>query len=246
VKDDDYALVVHLSRHFFKPLPAETAEPRAYYQGLSAILGYAFTPNWSLTANINANFTTLDGQIDKRQEDTVVEAAGVNPSVGLAYASGAWSPWFFNVGGTALLDSASRREGYKGLMSASFGGNWNFFNQHLTMTHSFFASELINTYEYSSAGSANPGTSLGYNWNNSIKLNKYLNLGAGFGIKQTRYLDGYWDYAYNTTLSMSWIVENWSMSLSTTNGGFTDDGRVALWYLDDYRRLISCSMAYQF
>ncbi|MGE0762704.1 MAG: hypothetical protein AB7N80_05450 [Bdellovibrionales bacterium] len=225
---------------------ADRSMPRLYYQGLSVDIGYVINPRWNLSMGLSANFTTVDGQIDKKQEDSALESTGVNPSLNLSYNPGDFSPWFINAGGTALMDTASRRGGYLGLLSMSGGGTWNFFDDRFSMTHSLALSELLNSYDYSSGGAANPGTSVTYSWGNTLKLGSHFSLSAGFGLKQTRYLDGFWDYSYSNTASLSVLGEAWSMSLSTGNGGYTEDGRVSLWYIDQYRRIVSFSAAYQF
>ncbi len=225
---------------------AEQAQPRAYYQGLTAMLSRQFSPQWTGNLGVAATFTTLDGQIDKKQENTVAEASGLNPSVGLGYANAAMSPWFFGVSGTALMDSASRLEGYVGLLSGNVGGTWKFWDDRISMTHTLVLTELLNTFEYSSAGTPNQGTSVAYGWANSLGLGEHFTLSGGFGLKQTRYLDGFWDYAYNTWISAAVIRGGWTASLTSSNGGYTDDGRVSLWYIDQYRRIVSLSLAYSF
>lgn len=225
---------------------ADAYSPRIYYQGLNAFAARRFGGSWSASLGVAATFTTLDGQIDKRQEDTELEAAGVSPSVGLSYGGSDARPWFFGISGTALMDSASRREGFLGLFSGNFGGTWRFFNDRLSMTHGLAISEIINAYEYSSAGTPNPGTSVSYSWSNSIAAGDHLTVNAGFGLKQTRYLDGFWDYSYNTFLGTTLAMGQWSLSLNTSNGGYTEDGRVSLWYVDKYRRVVSLALAVNF
>ena len=225
---------------------ADYSSPRLYYQGLGLNIGYTLNSKWSLLASLNGSFTTLDGQIDKRQEESALESTGVNPGFGLNFSPGVGTPWFLGASANVLLDTASRREGYLGLFSLNGGGTWMFFTDHFSMTHSFGVTELANTYDYSSAGTANPETWLVYSWSNALKLSEYFSLGTGFGLKQTRYLDGFWDYSYSTSLSASFTRKTWSMSLTSSNGGYTEDGRVSLWYVDRYRRLVSLSMAYQF
>lgn len=225
---------------------ADSYSPRVYYQGLNAFLARKITTHWSASLAVAANFTTLDGQIDKRQEDNEIEAAGVAPSIGLNYGGSDPRPWFFGISGTALMDSASRREGYQGLVSGNFGGTWRFFGERFSMTHTLAVSELINAYEYSSAGNPNPGTSVAYSWSNSLAAGDHLSFSAGFGLKQTRYLDGFWDYAYNTFAGMTLAMGKWSLSFNTSNGGYTEDGRVSFWYIDQYRRIVSMSLAVRF
>ncbi len=227
---------------------ADSLSPRLYFQSLDASATYRWKDRWSATGGLMLSFTTLDGKVDKLQEDTVYDSTGASPILSLNYLPDPAmpSPWFANLTGMALLDSASQREGYLGVWSLTGGGAWSFFNDQLTMTHALTVSEVLNQYETSSVGTANPGTSVSYGLNNTISVSSIFSLTLGFGIKQTRYLDGVWDYAYSTSVAGVFAKDNWSCSLSTANGGYTDEGRVSLWYVDQYRRLVTLSFGMQF
>lgn len=227
---------------------ADSLTPRIYYQSLDASVTYRWQQRWSVTGGLMLSFTTIDGQVDKLQEDTVYDSTGASPLLSINFLPDPAmpSPWFASINAVALMDSASQREGYLGVWSMTGGGAWSFFNDKLTMSHSLTVSEVLNQYETSSAGTANPGTSIAYGLNNTVSVTSLFSLTFGFGLKQTRYLDGAWDYSYLTSMAGVLAKDNWSCTLSTTNGGYTDEGRVSLWYVDQYRRLVTLSFGLQF
>jgi hypothetical protein len=225
---------------------ADDLDPRLYYQGVTANLNRKLGLALVLSLGVAANFTTVDGQIDKRQEDSAADATGATPTLNLSYRPSERGPWFGGVSGSLLMDKASRLEGYVGLLSINGGAKWGFWRDRLVTIHTLAVSELMNTYEYSSSGSPNQATSVNYSWANAFNFSEHFALGATFSFKQTRYMDGFWDYSYATFLSASMTFNQWSTALGTTNGGHTDDGRVALWYVDRFRRIVSWSLCYSF
>ena len=99
---------------------------------------------------------------------------------------------------------------------------------------------------YNSDGTANPGTSYFYEIGNTLVFNPRWSMEVGFGVKSTRYLDGFRGYAYGTTVAVDYTKGKWTGEFQYENGGYTEDGRVDLWYIDQYRRLVSASVAYNF
>ncbi|NJL25727.1 MAG: hypothetical protein HC902_11505 [Calothrix sp. SM1_5_4] len=59
-------------------------------------------------------------------------------------------------------------------------------------------------------------------------------------------MDGFLGYSYSDRFSLENTWRNVSLALTYTNGGFTDDGRVSLWFIDQYRRILMLAMNYAF
>lgn len=225
---------------------ADSSDSRLYFQNLGASIGFQINQRWAVSGGLTGSFTTLDGQIEKRQEETVLESTGFSPSFGLMYSPNLESPWMVSGNGSLLLDSASQREGYLGVAGASVSHNSSFWEERIGVTNALSVTELINRFEKNSSGTFNPGTSITYSLGTNLKMTDNLGISASFGLKRTRYLDGFWDYSYGSTVAISLNGENWSASLATSQGGYTEDGTVSLWYLNEYRRIVSVSFGYRF
>jgi hypothetical protein len=93
---------------------------------------------------------------------------------------------------------------------------------------------------------ANPDYYYGYSLSNSVRLWRALKFSYTWGIRYTRYLDDYLSYGYSNSYGLSYAFDSILVSLNYSAGGFTDDGEVSLWFIDDYRRVVSMSLAYSF
>jgi hypothetical protein len=225
---------------------AESVSPRGYRHGINAEAGYSLFKNWNFTLGLEMGFNSYSGQIDKRQEEGVYETLGVNPSLGVQYGFPYESHWTFS---SILIfpgDSVSRREGYQGIGILSAAYKHSLLSGRWTLTHSLTLMEILNSYSESTWGTANPGTSLSYKMSHSMQLYQRLNFIYIFGIKQTRYLDGFWDYSFTNIFGLAINTDSWNVMLSSNEGGFTDEGDIQFWFLDEYRRIVSLTLGYQF
>jgi hypothetical protein len=151
-----------------------------------------------------------------------------------------------NASATPLIDQASRFEGYKGILGVGAGFTMKFFDKIYTQGHSISASGMLNTFEYNTDQSPNPDYFYTYKFINGVKVFTNYSLTYSFGARMTRYLDGFLGYKYSNTLAVSRTWTDWRVSLSYENGGFTDDGTISMWYVDQYRRLITMGVRYTF
>ncbi|MCC7405272.1 MAG: hypothetical protein IT288_12810 [Bdellovibrionales bacterium] len=227
---------------------ADNRTPRAYTHAVSGGLSYELTPEWNVSGSLSVGANTVGGQIYKDQKQSYDET--LSPSLGatVTYKQMFWgmSSWKAFAGGEALLDEASRREGYKGILSAGTGVGLAFSNIGYMMGHMISVSGMLNTFEYSADKTANPNYFYTYAFSNTFKFYKELRLAYTFVIKATRYLDDYVGYSHLNKYGVSYSWGDWSAALTYENGGFTDEGIVDFWYLDQYRRLVRLTASYTF
>jgi len=227
---------------------ADTATPRGYTNALFAALGYQFTPNWSVTAEAGGRGEFYDGQIDKDRQESYSEAISATTSFELDFEDKFWgsNTYGLSLHGEPLWDQASIYEGYKGLVGG--GASAVFFFNHKTFSigQSIDATELINTFKYASDTTANPDYFVTYKLGAGMRFWGSYKIGYVFGLKTTRYLDGFWGYNYQNSIVLSKSWGNLTVAVSYDNGGFTDDGMVSLWYIDEYRRIGSLAINYKF
>lgn len=227
---------------------ASDRKPRAYENILVVSGGYQFNKRWSADASVSGRFLTLDGQIPKEQEQDYTESVEPGTVLQLMYSR----PFYETHGliltahGEPLWGKDSQLEGHRGLLGVGGAVVFGFFAKKYTMTHSLDATSLINTYSTGSTGVANPDYFYTYKFINSIRFAQTYKLSYTFGAKVTRYLDDFIGYSYSNSLSLSKAWKSFSMSLSYDNGGFTDEGYISLWYVDDYRRVMRLMMSYAF
>jgi hypothetical protein len=227
---------------------ADDRSPRAYTHALFTSVGYQFDKNWSVNTELGMRAELVNGQISKGEEQTYAETVSPSTAVELDYEHEFMErhSYTLDLHGEPLWDEASRLEGYKGLVGGGAELTLKFFDKIYTMTHSIDVTELINTFQYGTNLQYNPDYFATYKLGNSIRFLKTWKVSYTFGLKATRYLDGFWGYNYQNTVSLAKTWKHLSVALAYDNGGFTDDGEVSMWYLDQYRRVGRLLINYAF
>lgn len=226
---------------------ADSREPRGYDHVAVGEITYSLTPHWSAGLGLNAKAETIDGQIPKGQEQSYEETLSPGTSFEVGYQNKFYRhAYAASLYAEPLWDEESKLEGHRGLVGGGGFVKFNFFNKRFSMTHSLTGLELINTYHYNSNLRANPDYFWAYKWKNDLRLFQTWKVGYSFGAKVTRYLDDFVGYTYNNTFSLSKSWGGATATLSYDNGGFTDDGYVRLWYVDQYRRVFRLMVSYAF
>ena len=227
---------------------ADSRSPRSYVHTVAGSVGYAFDKNWSASVSLGARAETIDGQISKGREQSYGETLGPSTSLGIGFDDriSRQVAYGLYVEGEPLWDEPSRREGYKGLIGGGAKMNFSFFRKHWILGNDLSATELMNTYKYGSNLNANPSHFYTYRLSNVFKVYRGFRASYNFGAKLTEYTDGFTGYAYSNTVSLSYVWPKVSFSVAYDNGGFTDNGDISLWYVDQYRRLARAVVGYTF
>lgn len=225
---------------------ADNRTPRGYTQTLLGNVGYKINSHWSLGADISARAETIKGQISKDDQQSYSEVLSPSTSLGLSYDFDltriAHSTTFLYA--EPLWDEGSQREGYTGILGLGSSLNMRFFKRVYSFGNTLTASKLLNSYRTNSEGNSNPEYFFSYKMVNALYFLKSNRLAYSFGVKLTHYLDDYTGYSYNNSISLSHSWNKFSLTLAYTNGGFTDNGEVSMWYIDEYRRLVTLSATY--
>lgn len=149
--------------------------------------------------------------------------------------------------GDIPANQEARIEGYRGSIGVSPALSSNYFDGLLIIKNRLNYSLIFNRYDYSPTTFDRSATAnYGYDLGASVRVIGGLRVGAGLGIRRTRYTDGFHDFSYKNTQTISYTLKSWSLAVKHTNGGYTDDGRVDFWYVDKYRRLVSALLGYEF
>ncbi len=227
---------------------ASDRKPRGYENILIGDVGYRFNRRWSAGLTASARFLTLDGQIPKGREQDYSEVLEPGTSLEALYSRPFYQSHSFSVvmHGEPLWAKDSRLEGHRALLGIGSALAFGFFAKRFTMTHALDATSLINEYKTNSSGVANPDYFYTYKWINSFRFWQTYKASYTFGAKVTRYLDDFIGYSYSNSFSISKSWQNFSLALAYDNGGFTDEGYIALWYIDEYRRIGRLMMSYAF
>lgn len=230
---------------------ADQLRPRIFNHTLNGSGSYNVRDWFQVTAGVGAFFTTLGSSVSKYKEDSGISSVSLGLSRSLSQDLGTFlgakHSASIAVSGGLPLTEESQIEGYLGNIGAGPVLSSSFFDGILNVTNVLSYSQIFNRYEFSPFdGTAIPTSNYSYTLGAGVKLIWNLKVGASFGVRRSRYTDGFTDFSYNNTQSLSWAAGAWSAALTHTNGGYTDDGEVSLWYVDRYRRLVSGTIGYSF
>ncbi len=226
---------------------ADDRMPRGYTHSVVAGLGYSINNDWSINATVGGRAELFNGQIDKGEEQSYGQTVGAFGELSVDYGHEfAQHRIGFGLSGSPTMDEVGHQEGQKGVLGANGELKLRFFEKAYTITQTLEAGSILNETKYSIDGTINPDYYYSYKLDNSFRFFETYKLSLVFGVKTTRFLDGFWGYSYSNGIRVSKAWKTFSAALGYENGGFTDDGEVRLWYIDQYRRIGKLSMIYEF
>lgn len=224
----------------------DEVEPRRYTHQLSLNMLYDMSKRWRLGALASVDYFTLENQIVETQKG--YGGSQFNSTFFTTYLLNTPFLTSHNVGFayTLPLDDESRYEGYQGVPAISTTLIKKVWPKYINFIQTFRGSYLINTYDKSALGQPNRDYAVGSNSILSFTLSPSWSLLAGFGVRWSHLTDNNTDYAYNNFQTLSYNYKKLSFFLTHSNGGFTEDGKVSLWFIDRYRKFIDLGVSYDF
>ncbi len=230
---------------------AEELKPRLYRHNVSVGASYKVKDYFSLSFSTGYFFRSLDNSISKFEEDSGISNISFGISRGISQPlgkfAGAEHKISAGVSGSLPMMEDDRIEGSRGSIGIGPRVSSKFFDGLFSVSNRVYYRFIFNKFEFSPI-SNNPTAqaAYGYSLGASVPIIGKLSAGLGFGMRRTRFTDGFRSFSYSNSQSLSYSLGKMSMSVSHSNGGFTGDGNVELWYIDKYRRLMSASLGYSF
>jgi hypothetical protein len=224
----------------------DPVEPRMYDHQLSLNGIYNFDNRWRGGLLVDLNYFTLDNQIVETQKGY----GRAQPSLNLFSTYRLSTPFFdnHNVGASYFLplDSFSREEGYNGILAVNTTFVKGLWRPFVTWIQNFRANYQFNSFDKSALGIPNRIYSVSTSPMLNITITDKLSLLLAFGIRWGEFSDGNTDYSYNNSQTLSYSLKKTSFYVRHTNGGYTEDGRVYLWFIDKNRKYIDAGVSYDF
>lgn len=230
---------------------AEELEPRLYRHNVSVGASYKVKDYFSLSFSTGYFFKTLDSSISDYEEDSGISHVSLGISRGLSKKLGRFAGAEHSVSaglsGSIPMMEDDRIEGARGSVGIGPSLSSKFFDGLFSLSNRVYYRFIFNKFDFSPI-SNNPTSNAAYGWSigSSIPIVGKLSAGLGFGMRRTRYTDGFHSFSYSNSQSLNYSLGSLSMSVSHSNGGYTDDGKVEFWYIDKYRRLVSANVGYSF
>lgn len=224
----------------------EQASPREYDHQVSLNAVYAIRRDWQAGGLLDVNYFTLNNEV----VDTQKGYGRAQPSLSTFTSYRFKTPWIdshnISMSYYLPLDEYSRLEGYNGITGLGTNLVKNLWTPRIRWIQSFRGSYQLNSFDKSALGVPNRLYSTSTTSMLSASLTKDILVMLAFGFRWGRFTDGNTDYSYNNSQMVSYSLKKTNLYIRHTNGGYTEDGRVYLWFIDKYRNYVDAGISYDF
>ena len=229
--------------------------PRVYTHKLKGGVGASFkniaTDEEILNGSvgIEGQYTSLDREIEEGRD--VIELSdislGLGKMVGLPKAGRAENALELAAGATIPVSTESQYQAIKTIPSAGITLITQ-FSKRYALRNTVEGDYLLQEYTHSPiSGEVNMEGGLNYGLSFSARLTKQISAAIGGGARLSRFTDGTQVTSFSNSQSVSFKHKQVSASVRHVNGnhaGHNDE--VQLWYVDEYRRILSFNLGYEF
>lgn len=206
-----------------------------------------------VTLNFAASgqFKTIGSEIQGNVQGGPVDASDIDVSASRSFQMNALasadSYLDLTLGSTVPTSDSTRYEGIQAVPYANLGWALSFQGGRYNLTQSLSADYVINTFSMSpTTREANQSLSSGYTVSTSARLGAGFRLTVGGAAHLVNYLDQTTTTALSNFQILSWTKGFTTVSLRHTNGARAEDHQSSLWFIDEYRRLISLGVSVRF
>jgi len=202
-------------------------------------------------AMIGGQMTTIANEIDATAGNGPAEVSDLDLSVSRGFKlNSIWGAKSSveTTGGLSLPTSlASQFEGVSAIPYASLTWALLFQGGRYGIMQTVSADYIVNQYEYSPVSrEVNSEGSAGYSAFGTIRFGSGFRFRAGGNARIIRHLDGTNTSALSNVQSLTWTDGNFSVTVSHSNGARAEDRETSMWFVDEYRRILSLGLSARF
>jgi hypothetical protein len=200
---------------------------------------------------VAGQMSTIAGEIDATRGNGVAELSDVDFSVARAFPL---NPVFSarnsvdaSLGFSLPTSLVSQYESIKAVAYASVGWSLLFQGGRYGLMQTLSGDYIMNEYDYSPVTrEVNPRSSLGYSLAGTVRLGGGFRLKVGGNARIVNSLDGTNTSVLSNSQSLSWTDGKNSIAATYSNGARAEDRETSMWFVDEYRRVISLAFSVRF
>lgn len=205
----------------------------------------------TFAAMIGGQMTTVANEIDATGGNGPAEVSDLDLSISRSFKlNSLWGARssLETTGGVSLPTSlASQFEGVSAVPYAALTWAMSFQGGRYGIMQSVSADYIVNQYEFSPVSrEVNSEGSAGYSAFGTVRLGSGFRFRAGGNARIIRYLDGTNTSALSNVQSLTWTDGNFSVTVSHSNGARAEDRETSMWFVDEYRRILSLGLSARF
>ena len=202
-------------------------------------------------AMIGGQMTTIANEIDATGGNGPAEVSDLDLSVSRGFKlNSIWGARSSveTTGGVSLPTSlASQYEGVTAVPYATLTWAMLFQGGRYGIMQTVSADYIVNKYEFNPVlREVNSEGSAGYSAFGTVRLGSGFRFRAGGSARIIRYLDGTNTSALSNVQSLTWTDGNFSVTVSHSNGARAEDRETSMWFVDEYRRILSLGLSARF
>lgn len=209
--------------------------------------------NELLTVNVatSGQFTTLDQEVQGNVHSGPIETADVDLSASRAFEFAkimdASNILDLSIGSSLPTSEASQFEGVTAVPYASAGWALGFQGGRYNVSQSISADYIVNKFAYSpTTHEINGDYSGGYTLSTSARLGGGFRFTVGGTARMVHHLDDTMTAALSNFQILSWTKGFVTVTLRHTNGSRAEDHQTSMWFVDEYKRIVSLGISVRF
>ncbi len=205
----------------------------------------------TLSLAASGQFSTVGNEIQGHVHGGPVESADldISASRALEFKSilGASNTVDFSLGSTLPTSESTQYEGIVAVPYATLGWALGFQGGRYNVTQSLSADYIVNKYSHSPVTrEVNADASGGYSIATSARLGAGFRFTVGGAARLIRHLDDSTTSALSNFQILSWTRGFATVTLRHANGARAEDRQSNLWFVDEYRRIVSLGVSVRF
>jgi len=237
--------------YFLRTDLADQIRPRLYGHALGMGYGFTHTPSKiSLSAGLEAAFESAGERssevlLDDDRQELFIQDFSISL---IRTYSAAWDSKFaVGLANEFPTSPEAQRENYNSVTALQAGWSIPVIPKRLSLVMKSEVFYIWNSYEYSPAtGDLNRQGGARLEFAGRVTLWEGWFVSAMAGSQLARFLDGTSDMSHRNAVGTGYAWEKFNVSLTMSNGTYLDREDASLWFVDDYRRMLSFGMRYSF
>lgn len=233
----------------------ENVSPHTYDQALEFSVARQFWEKYTFFASAGIEYETVGMDVYRaRSTDQYYTPRDWTVGATTDYALGDRNHLTLFLTQDFLTSVDSRYFGYRSVTGAK-GSLTTRLTKWLSLRQSLEGAYVMNRNRFAPVGSPDGSVQMGdilpdaiveYSIGPVFTVFKNLRLGALLAVRGTHYLDNTNLYGFGNSYSAVYSIKNWSVWVRYLNRGYAERGETNLWFADEYRRLASAGLTFDF
>lgn len=230
---------------------ADEVKPRLYTHTVGLSYGFRYIPGGlTLAAVLTAQYQSAGERrseviIDSNDAELFVNDVAL--SINKGYELSKEAKLSLTLTNEFPTSAEARREQYRSVTTLDGGISYALLPRRLSLGLSGGAYYIWNSYEYSPTTLESNKRNGSYgNISGKLTIWEGLYFSASAGSLISTYTDGTSDLSYRNSVTLGYAWSAVTLSVSMSNGSYLDRGDASLWFVDEYRRILSLGLSHAF